>query len=170
MGRRCEICGHPEREAIERRLLAGDPPTAAAAGFGVSRHSAQRHRDQHMKPAVEAETEMPRSHEELVAQARELQAKTLTALERAEDEGDTKVVLRAMREARQNLQVLAKLLTEIDHTPQVNVLMLPQWWRVRSCILEVLEPYPEVRFVLSERLVALGEVGESRSVSRSATS
>lgn len=44
MPRTCLACRHPDREAIDRDLLAGVPKRSIAARYGLSEGSAQRHR------------------------------------------------------------------------------------------------------------------------------
>lgn len=161
MARVCGVCGHAKRGEIERELMERRPAGEVGKRYGLSEDAVQRHRQKHMEREGKPEAAPPQSHEELVAQARELQGKTLEVLAAADSAGELHASLRAIREARQNLQVLSKLLAQIDQTPQVNVLMLPQWWRVRSCIMEVLEPYPQIRFALAERLMALGDSREA---------
>jgi hypothetical protein len=48
MGVICKICTHPEREAIEKDLLAGTGPQEVARRYKTSKHSVTRHRNRHL--------------------------------------------------------------------------------------------------------------------------
>ena len=93
--------------------------------------------------------------ESLVDQVRKLQQRTEIIWERAERNEDGKLGLGAIREARGILELLAKLAGEIDSRPQVNILLSPEWVRVRSVLVEALMPFPEARVAVSRCLVAL---------------
>lgn len=52
-GRKCTVCTHPDREAIEKALVGNSVPLRAiACQFGIGRTSLRRHRDKHLGPAV----------------------------------------------------------------------------------------------------------------------
>jgi hypothetical protein len=64
--------------------------------------------------------------DDLLSDVRGLQERALGILDKAEDAGDRRTALGAIREARGNLELLAKLLGELDERP-VNVLLSPEW-------------------------------------------
>ena len=72
-----------------------------------------------------------------------MQGKTLGILLRAEGAGDLRTVLGAIREARGNVELLAKLSGELDERPVVNLLISPEWLELRAVIVGALEPHPE---------------------------
>jgi hypothetical protein len=76
---------------------------------------------------------------------RDLQAHTLAILEAAEHTHQHRTALSAIREARGNLELLAKLLGELDDRPMVNVLISPEWLELRAVIVGALEPYTDAR-------------------------
>ena len=76
---------------------------------------------------------------------RSLQARTLAILEAAEETSEHRIALSAIREARSNLELLAKLLGELDDRPQVNILISPEWLELRAVIVGALEPYTDAR-------------------------
>jgi hypothetical protein len=81
----------------------------------------------------------------LLEQVRDLQGRALAILDQAEMSGDLRTALGAIREARGNLELLAKLLGELDDRPQVNVLISPEWLELRAVIVGALEPYTDAR-------------------------
>ena len=81
----------------------------------------------------------------LLEQVQTLHAKAWSILASAEAEGDLKTALHAIRETRGTLELLAKLLGELNESPNVNVLILPEWNRIRSVLITTLSPYPNAQ-------------------------
>ncbi len=138
MPRSCNVCSHREREAIDEALVSGVAFPALVAQYRVSKDSLSRHKANHLP----AKLVMALAAEE-VAQAKDLQARTLAILEAAESTDQHRTALSAIREARSNLELLAKLLGELDERPQVNVLVSPEWLELRAVIVTALEPHPQ---------------------------
>ena len=154
MGRSCSVCTHPKRAEIDRAILSGESYRAIARRFGLSKDAIRRHRDHipsQLARAVEAE-EAARA-DDLLGQVQELRDRALRILERAERSQDLQTALRAIREARQCVELLAKLAGELSEAPQVNILLSPQWAEIRRTILVALEPFPEARAAVAEVLV-----------------
>ena len=155
MGRKCSVCEHPNKDAIEAALVAGSSYRDISGQFGASRGGIARHAKNHLIPALAKarQAEEVASADQFLAQVRDLHARTLAILERAEDAGEERIALRAIREARGNLELLAKLLGELETRPQVNVLLMPEWVRVRTILLATLAPYPEARGKVAHALM-----------------
>lgn len=93
--------------------------------------------------------------DDLLADLRDLQARTIAILERAEASGKLGTAVMAIGEARRNLELLAKLLGQLDERPTVNLLLAPEWLTVRAALLLALQPFPEARASVAEKLIAL---------------
>ena len=78
----------------------------------------------------------------------DLQARTLAILEAAEKTRQHRTALAAIREARSNLELLAKLLGELDERSVVNLHVSPEWLELRAVIVGALEPYSEARLAV----------------------
>lgn len=52
MPRRCSVCTHHERNAIDAALLAGEAGPAVAARYGLNQSSLYRHVDNHLQATV----------------------------------------------------------------------------------------------------------------------
>jgi len=158
LARTCTVCSHPEREAIDRALVE-DQSTGKLAGRyrTLDERAIRRHRSNHLPAALvrAREAEEVSRADDLLAQVRSLQDRALTILGRAEDSGDLRTALGAIREARGNLELLAKLLGELDERPQLNILVSPEWVAIGAAVLGPLAPYPEVRAAVAERLLQL---------------
>lgn len=163
MPRSCTVCSHPEREAIDRALVEGVAFPALVAEHRVSKDALSRHKANHLPvtlvQAQEAE-EVARA-DKLLDEVRSLQARALTILDKAENSGDLRTALGAIREARGNLELLAKLLGELDDRPQVNVTLSPEWLELRAVIVGALEPHPQAQEAVMQAIEGSGASGGS---------
>jgi len=114
MARPCTVCRHPRREEIDGALVSGEPLRNIVERCSVSLGALSRH-----KAHLPARLAQGRRAQEtaradrLLDQIRHLQERALAILKRAEEAGDYRVALQAMREARGNLELLARLLGEL---------------------------------------------------------
>lgn len=158
MPRACTICTHPERPAIDRALAEQATLRVIARRFAVSEDALQRHKSEHIPAALSLAKEAESvAADDLLAQVIMLQAKTLRILETAEASGTMNVALGAVREARGNIELLAKLTHQLNDRPVLNILIAPEWLQVRAALLEALGPYPDARVAVAGRLDALGD-------------
>jgi hypothetical protein len=153
MPRLCTVCSHPERGLIDDALLAGATYRHIAARFNVSTGALQRHREHIPFHLVKAQDAAEVAHaDNLLEQVKSLQARALTILDKAEASGDLRTALSAIREARGNLELLAKLLGELQQEGTVNVLVAPEWLSLRAVVVEALAPYPQAKTAVLEAL------------------
>jgi hypothetical protein len=159
--RTCTVCVHPNREQIDVALVAGEPNRRIATQHSLSEASVRRHHDGHLPSTLlkAKEVEEVARADDLLAEVRSLQARTLAILEAAEETKELRTALGAIREARSNLELLAKLAGDLDERPLVNILIAPE---VRYVIVEALSPYPEARLSVANALAEL-EVAEAAS-------
>ena len=158
MPRTCTVCSHPEREAIDRALVEGQSSGKLAGRYRtLDERAIRRHRSNHLPTTLARarEAEEVSRADDLLDQVRGLQDRVLTILGKAENSGELRTALGAIREARRNLELLAKLLGELDERPQVNILVSPEWIAVRAAVLEALTPHPEARAAVARRLLQL---------------
>lgn len=147
MPRSCTICEHPEREAIDRALVGEASNLSVSALFGVSESAIRRHKANHLpaKLVMARQAEEVAEADGLLSQVQDLQGRALGILDAAEGTGDLRTALGAIREARGNLELLAKLLGELDDRPVVNVLVSAEWLELRAVVVDALEAHPEAR-------------------------
>ena len=142
MPRICTICEHPDREAINRALVGDSSNLSVSSLFGVSESAVRRHKANHLPARLvmaQAAEEVAQA-DDLLCQMQDLQQRTLAVLEAAESTNQHRTALSAIREARSNLELLAKLLGELDERPVTNVLVSAEWVAVRTAMIEVLGP------------------------------
>ena len=164
MPRLCTICTHPQREEIDKALVEGKlPNTTISSLFGVTEAALRRHKANHLpEQLVKAKGAKEASQaEDLLDQVKGLRNKAYAILVKAEEKSDLRTALSAIKEARACLELLAKLIGELDERPQINVLLSPEWVQVRTQVLYALSPYPEAREAVSTALLL--EAGDEHS-------
>ena len=148
MPRRCTVCAHPEVGAINKALVAGESDRKLAARYGsLSRPAIQRHADNHLPASLAKakEAEEIAHADDLLGDVRTLQARTLAILGAAETTSEHRLALAAIRESRSNLELLAKLLGELDERPVVSLNISPEWLELRTVIVGALDAHPDAR-------------------------
>jgi hypothetical protein len=156
--RSCTICEHPDREAIDRSLVGDSSNLSVSSLFGVSESAVRRHKANHLPAKLvmaQAAEEVARA-DDLLQQVRDLQGRALAILGKAEAAGDLRTALGTIREARGNLELLAKLLGELDERPVVNLDVSPEWLELRAVIVGALEPHPAAHRAVQRALESMG--------------
>ena len=162
MPRTCTVCTHRERRAIDRGLVMQVPFRNIAQQHDLSPDAVYRHGRDHL-PALllKAQEADDAAHaDDLLAELRSLQATTLGLLRKGEEAGKLGTAVMAIGEARRNLELLAKLVGQLDTRPTLNLLIAPEWLTVRAMLLETLSPYPDARVAVAGRLAALEADGD----------
>jgi hypothetical protein len=65
------------------------------------------------------------------------------------------LLLKTTAQLKSQLELVAKLVGDLDERPTVNVLLDPQWLTLRTTILGALSPFPDARAAVAARLVGL---------------
>ena len=155
MPRRCTICAHPERTAIDQALVAGSMPILKlSALFRVSDDAITRHKAEHL-PAKLAKAHQAKevAHANtLLDEIRALRGKAVGILLTAERAGDLRTALLAIREARSCIELLAEMEGELNRRPEVHVHLSAEWIQIRTVLLHTLAPHPEARVAVARAL------------------
>lgn len=93
-------------------------------------------------------------------------AKTLEILNDSLAEGDRKTALLALNTEIKQLELNAKLTGQLNESPQVNILMQPEFVKLKQIIIKTLEPYPDARLKLSEALTDIANITETEKDER----
>ncbi len=146
MSRSCTVCAHPRREEIDRALVEGVSAAEISGRYRtVGERAVRRHRSNHppAKLVMAEKAAQVAEADDLLEQVGDLQRRALAILDKAEEVGELKTALSAIRETRGNLELLAKLLGELDERPVVNLNVSPEWLELRTVIVTALGPHPE---------------------------
>jgi hypothetical protein len=157
MTRPCTICGHPDREQIDLELVHNTPRQAIMARYNVSYSALKRHKAHHLLPAVAMDpvVQVTAASMDITGEMIRLYNQISTRLEQADQTNNWQAVRGLHAEARNDLELLAKLMGQLQTGITVNMLLVsPEWIRLRDKIVQALEPYPEARYALA---VALDE-------------
>jgi hypothetical protein len=161
MSRTCTICTHDERHAINVALVQRDSYRDIARHYAVDKSALSRHAKEHLpellvkaKNAVEVA-----EADDLLSRVEALQSHTLAILETAEETGELRTALSAIKEARSNLELVGRINKELDERPTLNLYMNPEWLELRAVIVGVLEPHREARAAVLRALESAGSNG-----------
>lgn len=165
MPRKCSICGHPQREEIDRLLARGDSIAGITRDIaGTSEDALSRH--QKGGHVLEALTKAQGAKEEtradkLLEDLKAVRTKTEELLTKAEKAGEIRAWPAFLRELREQIRLMAELEGKIKGQ-QINVTVdifhSPQWLEVGRVLAEILEPEsPELRQKIAARLYLLAE-------------
>lgn len=158
MSRHCTICDDPRRAEIDAALVSERGYRAVAKRFGLSESATYRHRAEHLPESLmmaREAGEIARA-DSLLGDLRSLHERTVRILCEAENAGDLRVALQAVREARGNMELMAKLVGHIGEGSRITVNVGQEWPSLRSKILDALVPYPEARTALAAALEGWG--------------
>jgi hypothetical protein len=185
MGRRCTVCDHPSRADIDRQLASGVSLRKTAESFGISASAALRHRRRHLAPQLARsleevragraaelvpEREAQRAQDigqalDVVHQLRAINAACLEVLTKARASEKHATLLGAVDRIHRQIELQARLLSELQEGQTVNVLVAPEWHEVRLVVVNALRRYPEARAAVTEALAKLpGAGGGDRAV------
>ena len=119
MTRKCSVCEHDDLAEIEYALASNEALRTIADRWSVSKTDLMRHRNQHLSVSVieakEAEEDTPA--DKLLAEVRDLQKRTLTIFDEAEETDELSIALQAIMEAKGNVERSVKLLGEVTEHP-----------------------------------------------------
>ena len=124
MPRRCTICIHDERDAINKALITSETFRTIAHLFACSEDALKRHKRDHLPVALANAREVQETvvADGLLDQVRSLQTRALSILGKAEAAGDLRTALVAIRETRGAVELLAKLLGELKDQTVIVIL------------------------------------------------
>ena len=160
-GLRCTICNHPARPQIDLAIATGLAKRAVAARFAVSRDAVWRHAQAHLTAEMRAAltTKLLQREGDTRRILLEEGAGVTEALKAirgplfglflaAVDTGDNKAAAALSGRLHENLALVAKLTGElVPHagTSITNVLLSPDFQRLRAELIRVLARYPEAQ-------------------------
>jgi hypothetical protein len=79
---------------------------------------------------------------------------TVTAVE-TKHADPRELLLKSYDRLQRRLELVAKLIGELDERPQLNVTISPQWVEIRTVLIQALEPYPEARQHVARALLEI---------------
>src|ERR687890_1635813 len=153
MPRRCTICAHEHRDAMEDAFIAGQAKRRIASHQGFSERAVRYHMREHLPAllALARDAERVARADTLLDRMEALQSQTLAILDAPEDQ---RTALAAIAQARRNLELIGEVTRELDRAGTVNLELTVEWQEVKNLIVTALAPYPQARVAVFS---ALGE-------------
>jgi hypothetical protein len=172
-GRRCLVCNHPQRPAIDLAIATGCSKGRIGERFKVSADSVWRHGKAHLTPEMRAalatkilarEGDMRRVLLEegvgIVDALKAVRGPLFGLFLAAVDVGDSKAVAGLAGRLHESLALTAKIAGELTPHAAVsitNVLLSPDFMELRAKLLRVLARHPEARAEVAAVLRGAGE-------------
>jgi hypothetical protein len=158
MPRKCTVCAHQKRPAIDKALVDRRAFRDIARQFKVSKDALVRHSDDHLPASlVKAHDAREAAQADaLLAQIVGLRDEGLGVLEKAKEAEDLHTVLNAIKVTQGTIELLAKLAGQLRDAPTINLVLSAEWQAVQANVLTALDPYPDARLAVAH---ALGEAG-----------
>lgn len=188
MTKRCTICHHPDRPAIDLAVAGGLVKRAIAARFHISADALWRHSQAHLTPELKAALALKLIRREgdtravlleegagAVEALRAIRAPLFGRFLAAVDIGDDRSAVALAGRLHEGLALSAKLTGELMPHMAVNigaVVLHPDYQRLRGALLRVLSRFPEAREAVAAEFRQFGEAAATemaRSVPRPAT-
>jgi hypothetical protein len=176
MPQRCKTCAHPEREKIDINLARGVSCVRLAKQFGLSIEGVSRHkRNGHVPRAIIdafprqtalsddglAQLRRDESANVLLSLARQRRV-LLDVQDRAATKRDNEWIVKAANALHRNVELVARSIGEfaqheraIHQTNVLNVLMQPDYLKLRRGLLEALRPHPKARVAVAKVLAEI---------------
>lgn len=169
----CKTCQHPERDQIEadwlfQRLTRGAKSRGEADGFwdkyNIHSQSIRTHMEKHVpmddlnliyaaerEKAAKGLIESDRT--DVVTTLHKLSAEAESFLTQAKDDKDLRGGLAAVAELRRQIELTARLLGQLGENNSTLILAKhPEFIKVRTIILEVLEEHPQAKATFLQRI------------------
>jgi hypothetical protein len=159
--RECTVCSHPESHAINEALVVERRGVRDIAGrWDLSKSAIDRHRSHIPELLVKASLAQEVADADLILEKlRGLEDEAREILQHTKDDRDWRAALSALGEIREQIKLLAQVsgrLKEIQvNNTQVNIIPLsehPTYMAFNRAVVEALEPYPEARYALADKL------------------
>ena len=143
MPRRCTICSHEHRDAMEDAFIAGQAKRRIASQYGVSERAVRYHMREHLPAllALARDAERAARADTLLDRMEALQSQTLAILDAPEDQ---RTALAAIAQARRNLELIGEVTRELDRGT-INLELTVEWQEVKAVLVNTLASYPEAQ-------------------------
>lgn len=156
----CSVCTHPEVDKIDRALASNVPAPRVATTYGMHASSVKRHKANHLSAAlVQAHQAADAGRAlTLLDQIEELVRKVNRLVDTAEADGKPGLMLSGVKELRALLELLGKATGELKPDGAqitVNIATSEEWIRIRSALVQAIQPYPGAVEAVSTALAEL---------------
>jgi hypothetical protein len=166
VSRQCAVCAHPERQAIDRAILAGESKAAISRRWGLppdatERHSKIGHVVRHETMMASKDMLTPREGDpNLLDKLQELIRIVEHVMARCVQDGQFMNSIVCVRELTRIYEFVAKLTGQLDESARVNVAIVQQQQAQAEQEL-MLERLTVAERLELRRLIAKAQAGEA---------
>jgi hypothetical protein len=156
-GQKCSVCTHPQSFEINEALIIQKASNRGIARqYGVGDDSVQRHRKHIPQLLLQASRSQEIADADLLLDdIATIRDKTFKVLDNAEVSEDWATMLKAIREARENVRILGELHGRLGARVETRPLISPVAMNV---IVQILAPHPELAVAVADALEPLEEL------------
>jgi hypothetical protein len=124
MSRICSICAHPQRDRIDKALLAGQPLREITGHVPIRKSALHRHKQHLQTTLTRAQTaEEALRGDNLLEDLQDLAAEANRLKQKAERSGDLRTAMAGLRELARLIEIRARVVGELrDRDINLNVL------------------------------------------------
>jgi hypothetical protein len=142
MPRRCTVCVHEKRKAIDRAIVGGSSNRDVARRFAVSKDAVDRHAKAHISKAIEkAEAVREVAHGAgLLGDITAIRDKAAKLGEQAEEQGDLRTALTSVRELVRCTELLFRLGLEARSSAASDISRNPVYLELQADLLAATRP------------------------------
>lgn len=161
----CTICTHPKAEALDQALLTGEPVSAVAHRFGVSRDALNRHKEKHLQRLLTNSIAARNEHAldygaDLNDQVTMMRRKAESLMATAEADNDIRGAVMALREMGRLAELQAKLIGllqagGVQITQNTIAIGSVELDKVQAVLLDALREHPAARLAVATALAGL---------------
>lgn len=163
----CAFCNYRDAALLEQQIATKQlTQVQAATIIGCNKSTISRHMGKCVPKKV-AEWVKPEAAKEetlnVVNALLESRERILSIYDDARQTGDMRAAIQALQCEVSQLSLMGKLSGQFSDGAQVNILMNPEFVKLKQMLIKTLEPYPEARVRLSERLMEMNEGDGNKS-------
>ena len=116
MAAKCTVCTHPQTTEIEKEIVAGRANTRIADEFGLDHQSVRYHKMNHLPDKLVRAVQNKQSNhaENILDGINNLLQRTKDILDSAEEKGQNRLALDAIKEARGTYELLSKIAVKLE--------------------------------------------------------
>jgi hypothetical protein len=150
------VCAHADADKINAKIIEGATLDALSKAYGLTMAALHRHKKHIPAQLVKAhDAQEVAAADSLMGRIAALNAKAEDVYGQAIKAENLTAAIAAIRELRGITELYAKITGELQAQTVNNIIVAPEWVKLRDTILYALEPYPEARRAV---VVAVGRL------------
>jgi hypothetical protein len=157
LAKQCTVCAHADADRINAEIVEGATLDALSKAYGLTMAALHRHKKHIPAQLVKAqEAQEVAAADTLMGRIVALDTKAENVYRQAAAAKNLNAAIAAVRELRGITELYAKITGELQAAQTVNnIIVAPEWVRLRDTILYALDPYPEARQSVIEAVGSL---------------